>query len=219
MKYPKAILFDFDGVIVDSFDAHYEAWKSAFFKLFNTQIPAFPHHTHTGKSPMLIAKYFCEKINKTDRTKDLFNLKAMYLHQGLLVPKLLPGVHEMTQHLLLKNIPFGIASNATKLFIKNSVNQLNLNFKIYMGVEDYEFPKPHPEAYISLAKKLKIDSKHYCRTWVFEDSVTGTKAAKSAGMIPIGILTQHSKEELKNAGSKLVFSTLLEAFKYLKTLR
>ena len=35
MKFPKAILFDFDGVIVDSFDAHYEAWKSAFFKLFN----------------------------------------------------------------------------------------------------------------------------------------------------------------------------------------
>ena len=66
MKYPKAILFDFDGVIVDSFDAHYEAWKSAFFKLFNTQIPDFPHHTHTGKSPMLIAKYFCEKINKAD---------------------------------------------------------------------------------------------------------------------------------------------------------
>ena len=34
MLYPKAILFDFDGVVVDSFDAHYGAWKLAFFELF-----------------------------------------------------------------------------------------------------------------------------------------------------------------------------------------
>ena len=218
MLYPKAILFDFDGVVVDSFDAHYGAWKSAFFELFETQISTFPHQTHAGKSPMLIAKYFCEQINKPDLTKDLFTLKGKHLHQGLLTPNLLPGVHEITQHLLLNNIPYGIASNATKLFIKNSIGQLNLNFKNYMGVEDYEFPKPHPEAYISLAKKLNISTKDYSSTWVFEDSITGTKAAKAAGMIPIGILTQYTKEELENSGSKLVFPTLLEAYHYMTTL-
>ena len=88
-----------------------------------------------------------------------------------------------------------------------------------MGVEDYKFPKPNPEAYISLAKKLNIPAKDYNNTWVFEDSITGTKAAEAAGMIPIGILTQYSKEELENSGSKLVFPTLLEAYKYLKKLR
>ena len=219
MLYPKAILFDFDGVVVDSFDAHYGAWKLAFFELFKTHIAAFPHKSHAGKSPMLIAKYFCEKINETERTKDLFILKGTHLHQGLLTPKLLPGVHEITQYLSLNNTPYGIASNATKLFIKNSIGQLNLNFKTFMGVEDYEFPKPHPEAYISLAKKLNIPTKDYNNTWVFEDSITGTRAAKSAGMIPIGILTQYSKEELENSGSKLVFPTLLEAYKHLKKLR
>ena len=219
MLYPKAILFDFDGVVVDSFDAHYGAWKLAFFELFKTHIAAFPHKSHAGKSPMLIAKYFCEQINETERTKDLFTLKATHLHQGLLTPKLLPGVHEITQYLYLNNTPYGIASNATKLFIKNSIGQLNLNFKTFMGVEDYKFPKPNPEAYISLAKKLNIPAKDYNNTWVFEDSITGTKAAEAAGMIPIGILTQYSKEELENSGSKLVFPTLLEAYKYLKKLR
>ncbi len=219
MLYPKAILFDFDGVVVDSFDAHYGAWKSAFFKLFNTHIAAFPHQSHAGKSPMLIAKYFCEQINKPERTKDLFTLKGKHLHQGLLIPNLLPGVHEITQHLSLNNTPYGIASNATKTFIKNSIGQLNLNFKTFLGVEDYEFPKPHPEAYVSLAKKLNISTKDYNSTWVFEDSITGTKAAKAAGMIPIGILTQYTKEELEKSGSKLVFPTLLEAYQYLGTLR
>lgn len=219
MLYPKAILFDFDGVVVDSFDAHYGAWKSAFFKLFNTHIAAFPHQSHAGKSPMLIAKYFCEQINKPERTKDLFTLKGKHLHKGLLTPNILPGVHEITQHLSLNKTPYGIASNATKTFIKNSIGQLNLNFKTFMGVEDYEFPKPHPEAYVSLAKKLNIPTKDYNNTWVFEDSITGTKAAKAAGMIPIGILTQYTKEELENSGSKLVFPTLLEAYQYLGTLR
>ena len=218
MLYPKAILFDFDGVVVDSFDAHYGAWKLAFFELFKTHIAAFPHKSHAGKSPMLIAKYFCEQINKTERTKDLFILKGTHLHQGLLTPKLLPGVHEITQYLSLNNTPYGIASNATKLFIKNSIGQLNLNFKTFMGVEDYKFPKPNPEAYISLAKKLNIPTKDYNNTWVFEDSITGTKAAEAAGMIPIGILTQYTKEELENSGSKLVFPTLLEACQYLRTL-
>ena len=218
MTYPKAVLFDFDGVVVDSFEAHYGAWKSAFYELFNTEIATFPHQTHAGKSPILIAQYFCEQINKAEKTKDLFILKGTHLHKGIVTPNLLPGVHEITNHLSKGNIPFGIASNATKLFIKNSITQLNLNFSTYLGVEDYDFPKPHPEAYISLAKKLNINNQDFNKTWVFEDSITGTKAAKSAGMIPIGILTQYTEAELKSAGSLLVFPTLLEAFHFLKTL-
>jgi beta-phosphoglucomutase len=218
MISPKAVLFDFDGVVVDSFDAHYGAWKSAFLELFKTEIATFPHQTHAGKSPMLIAQYFCEQINKVEKTKDLFTLKGTHLHKGLVTPNLLPGVHEITKHLSENKTPFGIASNATKLFIKNSIAQLSLGFNIYMGVEDYKFPKPHPEAYISLAKKLNIAPEDYKNTWVFEDSITGTQAAKVAGMIPIGILTQYTKEELVNAGSQLVFPTLLEAYQYLQIL-
>jgi len=218
MIFPKAVLFDFDGVVVDSCEAHYNAWSAAFFELFNTNISPFPHQSHSGKSPMLIAQYFCEQINKAEQTEDLFLLKGEYLHKGLIAPNLLPGVHEIQQLLSETNTPFGIASNATKKFIENSIQQLDIKFDVFMGVEDYEFPKPHPEAYISLAKKLNVAPENYKNTWIFEDSITGTKAAKSAGMVPIGILTQYSKEELQEAGSIMVFPTLLEAYKYLVPL-
>ena len=82
-------------------------------------------------------------------------------------------------------------------------------------MQDYVKPKPAPEAYILLAETLGFDENDFKDIWVFEDSLTGTKAAKSAGMIPIGILTQYSKKELKEAGSVLVFPTLLEAYEYL----
>ncbi|WP_159947057.1 HAD family hydrolase [Polaribacter septentrionalilitoris] len=214
MKLPKGFLFDFDGVIVNSFESHFSAWKSAFKELFDQEIVPFPKF-HSGKSPMIIAEYFCSVIGKNDQTKELYQLKDKHLDTYFTVPKLLPGVREFTAFLSEKKIPYGIASNATKQFLKNSVYHLNLDFKTVFGVQDYEKPKPHPEAYKTLAKALGFKQSDFKELWVFEDSLTGTTAAKAAGMIPIGILTQYPEEELKAAGSHLVFPTLFEAYQYL----
>ena len=214
MTLPKGFLFDFDGVIVDSKESHNSAWASAFKELFNTEIAPFPR-THAGKSPMIIAEYFWSIIGEEKRTEELFFLKDSHLDKYFKAPKLLPGVREFTNLLSQEKIPYGIASNATKQFLKNSVHHLNLNFTTVFGVQDYVKPKPAPEAYILLAETLGFVVDDFKDIWVFEDSLTGTKAAKSAGMIPIGILTQYTKKELKEAGSVLVFPTLLEAFEYL----
>jgi beta-phosphoglucomutase len=214
MANPKGFLFDFDGVIVDSFESHYSAWTSAFKELFNAEIAPFPK-SHAGKSPMIIAEYFCSVISKEAQTEELFFLKDKHLDINFTVPKLLPGVLEFTSFLSEEKIPYGIASNATRQFLKNSIQHLNLNFTTVFGVEDYEKPKPSPEAYITLAKALGFKKEDFKDIWIFEDSLTGTKAAKLAGMIPIGIKTQYNEDELKEAGSILVFPTLLEAFEYL----
>ncbi|PWG04073.1 HAD family hydrolase [Polaribacter aquimarinus] len=218
MKLPKGFLFDFDGVVVDSFISHYSAWTSAFKELFDKEIAPFPK-SYAGKSPMIIANYFCSVIGKVNKAEELFFLKDKHLDIYFTKPKILPGVLDITNFLSDKNIKYGIASNATKLFLKNSIQQLNLNFPIVFGVQDYKKPKPAPEAYITLAKALGFTKKDFNNIWVFEDSLTGTHAANLAGMIPIGILTQYSKEELKAAGSQFVFPTLLEAYQYLKSIK
>lgn len=214
---PKGILFDFDGVIVDSFESHYGAWTSAFKELFNKEIAPFPK-SHSGKSPLLIAKYFCSVINKETQTEALYNLKEQHLDTHFKIPKLLPGVREWTAFLTENKIAYGIASNATKQFLKNSIYHLDLNFSTVFGVQDYKKPKPAPEAYITLAKALKFEEKDFKDILVFEDSLTGTTAAKLAGMNPIGILTQYTEKELKTAGSTMVFPTLLEAFLHITKL-
>jgi beta-phosphoglucomutase len=214
MILPKGFLFDFDGVIVDSNLSHYSAWSSAFKELFNTEIATFPKSL-SGKSPMIIAEYFCSVIGKKNQTEDLYHLKDEHLDKFFTVPKLLPGIHEITQFLTEKNIPYGIASNATKQFLKNSVHHLELNFPVIFGLQDYIKPKPDPEAYISLAKALNFTKSDFKNIWVFEDSLTGTNAARLAGMMPIGITTHYSSEELKETGSVLTFPTVLEAYQYL----
>jgi beta-phosphoglucomutase len=214
MQLPKGFLFDFDGVVVNSFESHGAAWSAAFKELFNKEIAPFPK-SHAGKSPMVIAEYFCSVIGEEKRTEELYALKDKYLDIHFTVPKLLPGVREFTALLTKEKISYGIASNATKQFLKNSVHHLNLNFPVVFGVEDYEKPKPAPEAYITLASALGFQQNDFKGIWVFEDSLTGTRAAKLAGMVPIGIMTQFSEEDLKEAGSVLVFPTLLEAYEYL----
>ena len=116
---PRGFLFDFDGVVVDSFESHFSAWSSAFKELFDTEIAPFPK-SYAGKSPMIIAGYFCSVIGKEAHTEELFFLKDKHLDVNFKTPKLLPGVHEFTDLLTKENIPYGIASNATKQFLKNS---------------------------------------------------------------------------------------------------
>jgi len=214
MQLPKGFLFDFDGVIVDSNKSHNSAWSSAFKELFNTEIAPFPKSL-SGKSPMIIAKYFCSVIDKEDKTEDLYQLKDEHLDKYFTVPKLLPGIREITQFLSEEKIPYGIASNATKKFLKNSVHHLELNFDVVFGLQDYVKPKPAPEAYISLAKALNFTEEDFKDIWVFEDSLTGTNAARLAGMQPIGITTAYSDKELKEVGSVLTFPTVLEAYQYI----
>ena len=213
---PKGFLFDFDGVVVNSFKSHFSAGGSAFKELFNVDIAPYPKSL-VVVAPIKIAAYFCGLVNQPQKAEDLFLLKDKHLDIYFTTPEILPGVPEITSFLTAQNIPYGIASNATRLFIKNCIEKLNLNFETYFGVEDYEKPKPAPEAYITLAKSLGFTEKDFKNIWVFEDSLTGTTAAKLAGMQPIGILTQYSEEELKKAGSTLTFPTLLEAYNYLQT--
>lgn len=216
IPFPIAILFDFDGVVVDSFQSHYNAWGTAFKELFATEVPPFPHNELAGKSPYLIAEYFCKSVGQPEKTQEYYQLKGEHLHSGLVPPKLLPGVVEIQTYLTEQSIPHGIASNATRLFIKNSILQLGLGFTSFFGIEDYQNPKPNPEAYITLAKHLNIPKEQFANTWVFEDSLPGIQAAKEAGMFPVGILTLHNEAKMKAAGCKLVFPSLLEAYQYLR---
>lgn len=214
--FPVGFLFDFDGVIVNSVDSHVNAWKEAFEKTFQKKLTYFPHEELAGKSPHLISEHLANAAGSIEKSLELYLLKGDILHSSNTPPILLPGVKEIQQFLAIRSIPHGIASNATRMFVKNSVAQLDLGFKHIFGLENYKFPKPNPEAYITLANHLEIPAREYKNVWVFEDSLTGTKAAVDAGMVPIGILTMNTKEQMEAAGSQHTFPTLLEAFEYIE---
>jgi len=218
LPFPKAVLFDFDGVVVDSKNCHGAAWSSAFEEIFNKKICPFPHETHAGKAPILIAKYFAEYGGDETKGSLLNNLKQEHLLKTTTPPILLPGVVEIQQFLEANNIPHGIASNAYTSFVENSVRQTGIGFKIYMGVDLFDKPKPSPIPYLTLADKLGVTKEEYNQTIIFEDSLTGIRAAVKAGMVAVGILTQYTEKELLENGAVKVFPTLLEAYQEIVSL-
>lgn len=208
---PNALLFDFDGVVVDSKQVHGESWAFAYKKLFGTELPILPRESYSGKSPALIAELFAGVAGQKQKGGELLNLKKTHIVNSADIPLLLPGVNEIQSFAATHNIPYGIASNASRSYVKRSVERLQIDFNICFGFEDYTHPKPHPEPYIKLATRLGIKNSDFKNTWVFEDSLVGITAAKIAGMYPVGILTQYTEEELKLSGAQLVFANLDDA--------
>lgn len=213
---PKAVVFDFDGVVVNSKAVHSQAWKSAFAEVFGHELTHFPHAKLEGASPMVIANYICEQGGDRNKAPELFLLKDKHLTTKPFLAELLPGVHEILGFLKQKNIPYGIASNATRGFLEKNIKGLNIDVHIFTGFEDYNKPKPDPEAYVSLAEKLGVANADFSNIWIFEDSMLGLKAGKDAGMYTVGIQTRHSAEDFAKNGAKVSFKTLYQAWKALK---
>lgn len=218
LPFPKAALFDFDGVIVDSKNCHMSAWTSAFKEIFNKEICEFPEASHSGKAPYQIADYFAEFGGDVAKGGDLNVLKQAHLLKTTTPPDLLPGVIEIQQYLEKNNIPHGIASNAYTAFVENSVEQTQAGFKVCMGVDKFEQPKPSPIPYLTLAKHLGVKEEDFASTLIFEDSLTGIKAAAATGMVAVGLTTQYSEQELLDNGAVKVFPTLLEAYQEIVSL-
>lgn len=197
----KGVLFDFDGVIVDSIEVHKFAWAAAYEKIFDHNLPNYPTDHLTGKSSLKISEFLCSKIDRLDMMNRLAELKLKILLNESPAPQLLPGVQDIFNYLEKASIPFGIASNAPREYIRKTLGIHNLNVTEYVGYDEIPNPKPAPDPYLVCAEKCSINKSNFKDVMVFEDSVPGIKSAISAGMIPIGVLSTHKEKDLINAGA------------------
>ncbi|SME90133.1 HAD family hydrolase [Pseudobacteriovorax antillogorgiicola] len=206
-----AVLFDFDGVVVDSMPAHLQAWKIAYEELFNETLSAEDLDRLVGKSTKVISGILAARMNKGLLSDELAQRKIMAL-QGLIADvALLPGVRETFQSLHSQKIPFGIVSNASREFIGGLLMAHDLDVPFFLGIEDYTKPKPHPQPYFLGAEKAGFTFSDYKNIMVFEDSVHGLKAALGASMIGVGVTTQHSADVLAGVGAHHTCAHLDEA--------
>ena len=203
---PRAVLFDFDGVVADSADIHHAAWEKAFAELFGRSLGRFPAEEMAGKSPVLIAAALAGRGGRAELADRLYDRKLELLLAGP-PPKLLSGVRSLMQLLHKQAIPFGIASNAPGAFVRRSAELLKLPVAVVLGVDDFERPKPAPDPYWQLAGALGVEEVDYPLTWVLEDSPTGMRAAVAAGMFAIGIADHRRADELLDLGARTTYVT------------
>lgn len=198
----KAVLFDFDGVIVHSTPIHLDGWATAYHALFQERVDEALLKTLVGKSTREIGSILALKSGVLSAKGELIQRKARYVLEHLDEIPLIPGILTFLKRLEAAGIDYGIASNAPRSFIQAALDRHALPYSFYLGLEDYAEPKPHPEPYLKGALAMNWTSEHRSEIAVFEDSAHGIHAAVAAGMSAIGVCSQHSKQVLIEAGAK-----------------
>ena len=203
------VIFDFDGVIVNSIELHLEAWNKACVKVLSKRLEN-PNRL-IGMSTRKIAFLLSSESHQPELADYLISEKQSIITMNKHPIPLLPGANEAFLFLMEQKIPFGICSNAPKKFILNILENNNLSCAIVNGIEATSHPKPSPIPYLKTAKDLGLSDKQKKSIIVFEDSLHGMKAAIDAGMRGIGVTTQNTSSELIGVGATSAVKSLQEA--------
>lgn len=206
---PSGVIFDFDGVVVDSLAAHLTAWQISYEKLYGETL--LDTKGLPGRSTSAIAEILAVRAGRPQTATELSDLKRQILKSNQIQIKLLPGAKGAFHWLEANLVPYGIASNAPRDFIASTLSQNGLQVQYLFGSDDVSNPKPAPDVFLKCAQALKIGVMSHAEIIVFEDSPHGLRAAVKAGMFPIGVLTQNGADEMLAAGARAVCKNVEDA--------
>lgn len=192
----KAVLFDMDGVIVDTEPLH----RKAYFKMFADvmiNVDEELYASFTGQSTINICKRLVNHFNLSHSPEYLVKLKRQhfkYLFEHDTELSLIDGVLDLMKDYYANDVKLVVASSASMPNINRIFERFDLN-QYFMGKfsgADLKQSKPHPEIFIKAAEHTGF-SKNECM--VIEDSTNGIQAAKSAGIYCAGFMSPHSSHQ------------------------
>ena len=183
------MIFDMDGVLVDSNPIHREAWE-AYNRRFGLETTEAMHQSMYGKRNDEIVRNFFGDLPAAEVTVRGSEKEKLYreLIAGRIENILVPGLRNFLG--TYYHIPMAVASNAEPEnldFVLDS-GGLREYFRVILDGHQVRNPKPHPEIYLRAAALLGIEPG---KCLVFEDSYSGVEAGRAAGMRVIGISTTH----------------------------
>jgi beta-phosphoglucomutase len=203
-----AIIFDFDGVIVDSEPVHFECFRAVLST-----------HGVVLTSEQYYGKYlgfddhdcFLEVMRDNGRTVTEEDIAAMTAAKTRLVKrayqervKPLPGAAELITAANAAGLELAICSGALREEIELAADAIGIrrHIDVIVAAKDVRRGKPDPEGYLLALKHLgagigrPLDTR---KVWVVEDSPAGIAAAKAAGCKVLGVTNSYPADALKSA--------------------
>jgi len=192
----KAVLFDMDGVIVDTEPLH----RKAYFKTFNEleiEVSEGLYTSFTGASTKRVCETLINKFNLNQTHEDIATIKRAHFKDYFYNDDefdLIPGVRELIQHYYENGITLILASSATMTTINMVFEKFGLEkyFSGKISGADLKESKPHPEVFL-LAAALANQPVENCM--VIEDSTNGILAAHRANIFCAAYRSLHSKDQ------------------------
>ncbi|GAB5399050.1 MAG: HAD family hydrolase [Aureisphaera sp.] len=214
----QAVLFDMDGVIIDTEPLH----RKAYFKMFDEvgiQVSEERYSGFTGMATLPICERLCEEFQLNLDPGELVKIKRKYfkdLFQSDPSLELLPGVLALIQEYTANAITLVLASSASMENINRVFDRFDLNkyFKGKISGADLAQSKPHPEIFEKAAQMAGVPKEH---CMVIEDATNGIKAAHAAGIYCVAYRSAHSTlqdyslaDRVIDSFSEIAFNELLK---------
>ncbi len=204
----KAVIFDMDGTLIESTNADFLAWQKVFSE-YNKVLTFQDYTPLLGKRSFSVVKDLLRIQDEKEQAKALAN-KSLYFRevideQGL---ETVPYAIDFLKQIANIGIPMALATSSRREKTKMVLEKVGLlsYFKIILTGEDVVNGKPFPDVFLKASSMLKIPSENCI---VFEDAVSGIKAAKSAFMKCVAISSNHNSNLLDEA------DVVIETFKNL----
>ena len=187
MSSIKAIVFDFDGLIIDTETYDYEAWRAMYRAHgldlpLSTWLPLVGDATHSFDIDQRLSELTGKLLDRTELRK---RQRAIYLEMLEDVAPM-PGVEDYLHTAKRLGIRVGIASGSRRSWVLSRLEQIELvdRFETIVCRDDVGRAKPDPAAYLAAVSNLGVTVD---QALALEDSPPGVKAAKSAGLYCIAV--------------------------------
>lgn len=205
--HPKAVIFDLDGVMIDSEPLHIEAWKVLFAR-HAIEVAEEEYLHGIGMLDADWIRYLFERRG-TQADPEWWQNAKREVYRDILARNIRPfaGVAALVRR-LHREFRLGLASSSWRENLDTVLDAMGLRhcFRVLTGKEDVARHKPDPEAYLRTAQRLGVPPS---ACTVVEDSILGVRAATAAGMRCIGVTNSLPAERLGEAG--LVVASLEDA--------
>ncbi len=206
-----ALIFDLDGVLVDSMPVHEIAWRSYLASL-GIRDEALLRRMHGRRNDQIVMDFLGpaadeERVREHGSAKERLYRELM---RDRLENHIVPGVRPFLEHVAntrfdIANTPLGVAKTPlgvwkTPLGVASNAERPNIDFvldgaglrpffEVIVDGSQVEHPKPAPDVYLLAARELAIAPSDCI---VFEDSPVGVAAARAAGARVVGLLTHET---------------------------
>jgi HAD superfamily hydrolase (TIGR01509 family) len=199
MSRLKAVLFDMDGVLLDS-EEYINAAAVKMFgeKGFQVEPDDFIEFTGMGENRYLggVAEKYSLPF---DLKKDKARTYGIYaeLVKGKL--RLLPGARDFVALCRKLDLRIALASSADRIKVEINLKETGLHPELFQTIvsgEDIEHKKPAPDIFLKAADRLSV---HPAECLVIEDAISGVTAGKAAGCRVLALTTSFQPEQLADA--------------------
>lgn len=193
----QAVIFDFDGVVVDSEPLKAAAYEATFREVFGVALDP-SHRGWRGLPEREVIAFWTRSLGLGGPIDAAALIESKRRHYRSLLDsprlRLVPGVLDFIRALHGRGTPLALATTSTRVDQERIFARFGLApyFRVVATQEDVERPKPDPQMYHLVLSRLGVPAG---RGLAFEDSPAGVRAACGAGLETVCVLTSYRRED------------------------